>query len=77
MSRRNRVYRIFPREKIHELLHRAGVEICHRPDNMVAELVALDKITTRAVQAIVNRYDIPMIPAVRIIRALTGKGVET
>lgn len=62
--------------EIHELLHRAGVEVCHRPDEMISELAALDKITTRSVQTIVNRYDIPQVPAVKIIRALTGKGVE-
>ena len=72
MSRLDQVFAV----EIHEKLHRAGVEICFRPDRMIGELAALDKPTTRAVQAIVNRYNIPQIPAVRIIRALTGKGVE-
>lgn len=62
--------------EIHELLHRAGVEILHRPDDMVSELADLDPITTRSVQRVVNRHKIPQVPAVRIIRALTGKGVE-
>lgn len=62
--------------EIHESLHRAGVEICHRPDEMISELAGLKKMTTRGVQAIVNRHEIPQEPAVRIIRTLTGKGVE-
>lgn len=62
--------------ELHELLHRAGVEVIYRPDSMIMELADLDKLATRAVQRIVNRYHIPQVPAVRIIRALTGKGVE-
>ena len=67
------------KDEIHALLHRASVDVIHRSDEMISELVELDrrgKMTTRAVQAIVNRYEIPQIPAVCIIRVLTGKGVE-
>jgi hypothetical protein len=65
-------------DRIHELLHRAGVEICHRPDGMIQELAELEthgRLKKRAVQTIVGRYDIPLLPAVNIIRTLTGKGV--
>lgn len=62
--------------EIHETLHRAGVKVCYRPDGMIYELADLDPVNTRAVQRVVSRHKIPQAPAVRIIRALTGKGVE-
>lgn len=62
-------------QEIHLALHKAGVEIIHRPDNMISRLASLDVATTRTVRRIVNQYDIPQIPADRVIQTLTGKGI--